>query len=171
MKRIILLLILILISLVPGCGIYSLSNFIIPDDAEFLALVIELDTPEKIANYMLENFTYEAHKIYAPDPYILWKTKKGDCNDFCAFGMFVANYHDYETYRIEIFFANTIIKHYIAVYNESIWYSITNNQYYNFGFNNFGEIVDYFFSISSKIWTKYIVYDYDMNIVEKGYSN
>jgi len=88
MKKIILL-ILILI-LLTGCGIFNLNGWICPDDGEFLAVIEELDTPQKIGDYMLENFTYEAHNFYAPDPYTLWKTKKGDCNDFSTFGVFIA---------------------------------------------------------------------------------
>ena len=51
MKKIILIIIVLI--LLTGCNeIYNLSNFILPDDAEFLALVEELDTPYKIGQYM-----------------------------------------------------------------------------------------------------------------------
>ena len=168
MRKIILLLIVLIF--LTGCsGIYNLINFVLPDDVEFIACIKELDTPEKISNYILENFTYEVHDFYAPDPYILWKTKKGDCNDMSTFGVFVADYHGYETWQIKIF-DNSLYKHYVAVYDEDIWLSITDNQYYFFGFDNFEEIVNYVCYIRDRKWTKYIVYDYWNNEVEIGYN-
>ncbi|MBA7562090.1 hypothetical protein ES695_02150 [Candidatus Atribacteria bacterium 1244-E10-H5-B2] len=164
MKKLLFLFILLTLSL-SGC-VFNLDNWVTPDDAEFLALIEELDTPEKIGDYMLKNFTYEIHDFYTPDPYTLWKTGKGDCNDFATFGIFIADYHDYETYQIEIF-DNTLFQHYVAVYNENIWYSIADCRYYYFGFDDFREIVDYVCDIRFKTWTKYIVYDYWNDIVEQ----
>lgn len=146
-----------------GCGVT-------PDNGEFIACIKELDTPEKIGNYMLENFTYEIHDFYTLSPYELWKTKKGDCDDFSAFGVFVADYHGYVTYQIKIF-DNTFYSHYVAVYDEDIWYSITDNRYYYFGFNDFREIVDYVCDIRDKVWTRYIVYDYWDDIIEEVYND
>ncbi len=157
-----MVLFLILAIFLSGCGTT-------PDDNdEFIACIMELNTPEKIGSYMLENFTYEIHDFYTLSPYELWKTKKGDCDDFSAFGVFVADYHGYETYQIEIF-DNTFYQHYVAVYVEDIWYSITDNRYYYFGFDTFREIVDYVCEIRDKVWTKYIVYDYWNDIVEEIY--
>lgn len=168
MKKMILL-VLSLIFLT-GCGIFDLNGWVTPDDKDFLACIQELNTPEKIGQYMQDNFIYEIHDFYAPDPYTLWQTKLGDCNDFSAFGIFIADYHDYETYQIEIF-DDTIFQHYVAVYNENIWYSITDCQNYYFGFSTFEEIADYVCDIRLKVWTKYIVYDYWNNIVEEIYNN
>ncbi len=163
-KYFLMALFLISIIFLSGCGTT-------PDDNdEFITCISELHTPEKIGNYMLENFTYEIHDFYPLSPYELWKTKKGDCDDFSAFGVFVADYHGYETYQIEIF-DNTFYHHYIAVYVENIWYSITDNRYYYFGFDTFREIVDYVCDIRDKIWTKYIVYDYWDDIVEEVYND
>jgi len=142
----------------------------LPDNAEFLTLVEELDTPQKIGNYMLENFTYEEHDFYTLEPYELWETKKGDCDDFSAFGVFVADHHGYETYQIKIF-DNSFYSHYVAVYDENIWYSITDNRYYYFGFDNFREIVDYVCDIRLKDWTKYIVSNYWNDIIETNFSD
>lgn len=155
-----------LILTLTGCGVFNLNGWIYPDDGEFLAVVESLYTPEKIGNYMLENFTYEIHDFYAPDPYTLWQIKKGDCNDFATFGAFVADYHNYETYQIEIF-DYTLFKHYVAVYDEDIWYSITDCQNYYFGFDTFRKIVDYVCDIRLKNWRKYIVYDYWNDIIEE----
>ena len=148
-----------------GC-VFELDGWIVPDDAEFLALIQELDDPEKIGAYMLKNFTYEIHDFYTPDPYTLWQIKKGDCNDFSTFGIFIAYYHGYKTYQIKIY-DNTLFQHYVAVYDEYIWYSITDCRDYYFGFDNFREIVDYVCDIRLKTWTKYIVYDYWNDIVEQ----
>ena len=172
MKRVILLFVLTLIFLTVGCGIYNLHNFLIPNDDEFLKDLEKLDTPQKIGDYMLRNFTYKAHKIYAPDPYILWKIKEGDCNDFSTFGIFVANYHGYKTWQIKIFYRGSIYKHWIAVYLEDN-YSTTIVRYYYSDFDTFKKIVEKNNKIVlyNKNWSKYIVYDYDMNIVERGYNN
>ena len=162
MKRIILLIIALVI--LTGCGVT-------PDNGEFIACIAELDTPEKIGDYMLENFTYKIHDFYTLTPYELWNTKKGDCDDFSAFGVFVADYHGYITYQIKIF-DNTLFKHYVAVYDEDIWYSITDCQNYYFGFDDFREIVDYVcYELRDREWTKYIVYDYWDDEVGTGYNN
>lgn len=161
MKKIILIsMILIFLT---GCGV-------MPDNDEFIACISKLHTPQDIGNYMLENFTYKIHDFYTLSPYELWETKEGDCDDFSAFGVFVADSHGYETWQIQIF-DNSFYSHLVAVYNEDIWYSITDGRYYHFGFDDFREIVDYVCGIRNKVWTKYIVYDYWNNKVETGYNN
>jgi len=169
MKKIILSFILISIFLINGCGLYNLSNFILPDDSEFLYLIEELDTPEKIGNYMAENFIYEFHDLYALDPYELYKLGKGDCNEFAIFGTFIANYHGYTTYQLGIFYKD--LKHRIAIYEEDNHYSITDNQYYYTDFGTFRDIVEFDNALRDNYnWTKYIIYDYDMNIIETIYN-
>ena len=166
MKKIILsILILILLT---GCGLYNLDNFVLPDDSEFLALIEKLNTPQKIGSYMEENFTYEFHDAYALNPYELYKLGKGDCNEFVDFGAFIANYHGYITYQLGIFYKD--FKHRIAIYKEEN-YSITNNQHYSFGYNTFLEIVETDSISRNKIWKKYIIYDYWNDIVEEVYNN
>ena len=172
MKKVILVISIFLILLLTGCGIFDLDGWVWPDDPEFMAVVEELDTPEKIGNYMLENFTCEVHDLWALDPYELWKIKKGDCNDFSTFGVFIADYHGYETWQIRIYYDNTIFKHSIAVYDEDIWYGITDNRNYFFGFDSFREIVDWDSDNFTFLdWRKYIVYDYWDDIVETEYNN
>ncbi len=163
MKKLILLFIILTLSL-SGCGIFDLDDWVVPDDAEFLVLVQELDTPRKISDYMIDNFTYEFHDTYALNPYELYKLGRGDCNEFVTFGTFIAHYHGYITYELGIFYKN--FKHRIAVYDKSN-YSITNNQYYYSGFNTFKEIVEFDSNLRNKVWSKYIVYDYWNNIVEQ----
>lgn len=168
MKKVILSIIILIF--LTGCGLYNLNNFIMPNDMEFLTLVEELDSPEKIGNYMENNFIYEFHDLYALDPYTLWRVKKGDCNEFVTFGTFIANYHGYTTYQLGIFYKK--LKHRIAIYEENDYYSITDNQYYYPGFNTFEEIVEFDNILKNNYnWTKYVVYDYWNNIVEQGHNN
>ena len=170
MKKLLIIFILLTLSL-SSCGLYNLNFFTLPDDAEFIALVQELDTPLKICQYMKDNFTYELHLLYTPNPYILWQTKKGDCNDFATFGVFIADYHGYETYQIKIYWQDIKIKHRLAIYKENK-YSFSDNWLYFLPiYNNFLEIVKYDSFLQDKIWSKYIVYDYDMNIIEIIYNN
>lgn len=156
--------------MIVGCARFIPGDYVVPDDGGFITIIASLYNPEEISQYMLANFTYEAHDFIVQTPYELYISKKGDCDDFSAFGVFIANYHDYETWQIEIF-DNTFYQHYVAVYNENVWLSITDNQYYYFGFSGFEEAVDYVCYIRNKIWTKYIVYDYWNNIIETGYNN
>jgi hypothetical protein len=162
-KRVIILLLLTI--LLSGCGFYNLSNFILPDDLEFIKVVEELDTPQRICNYMKDNFIYELHSLYAPDPYTLWKNKKGDCNDFSTFGVFIANYHNYEVYQIKICFNNYALYHEIAVYIENGKYNYSSNQTYrSIQANSFQEVMEDYDNWDYRYEVKnYKVYDYDMN--------
>jgi len=181
MKKIFLIISILSILFLTGCGIFNLNGWIWPeDDLEFMAMIEELNTPQKISDYMKENFIYEAHALWTPSPYTLWKTKKGDCNDMSSYGSFIANWHDYETYQIQIFYKGTLLRHYIAVYVEDSGLSFTDNQYYNlylpdaYRFNTFKEIVEYdgtLRTIGWPIWTKYIVYYYDGHIKEVEYND
>jgi len=165
MKKIILLLIALI--LLSGCGIYNLNGFILPDDIEFLAVVESLNTPYKISEYMIENFTYEFHPS-AISPYVLWQTEKGDCNDFATFATFIANWHEIETYQMEIKLKNSLYTHWLAVYVEGD-YSFTDNQFYFYGYKTFREIVEK--SCNDNIcreWVSYKVFDYEMKVKERG---
>ena len=136
MKTLVLILLLIALT---GCGI--LNGFVMPDDPEFLAVVESLDTPAKICEYMKENFEYEYHML-GTDPYTLWKTRKGDCSDLAKFAGFIANYHGYETYKINIYFKNALVGHALAVYKENGKYTYSSNKnYHPIGVDTFKEIV------------------------------
>jgi len=170
MKKIILCLLMICLLTGCGSGLYNLNNFVLPDDIEFLIVIEEIYTPEKIGNYMLENFTYEAHNFTAQSPYELFLSKKGDCDEFAKFGVFIADYHGYETYQIGLTFKTTSMTHWIGIYVEDKL-SFTNNRMYYYGFDTFREIVEFGTSQTGHEWTKYTIYDYDMNIVETVYNN
>jgi len=171
MKKVILSLIVgFTLIFLSGCGIFNLNGWILPDDGEFLACIEKLDTPQKIGNYMLENFTYKVHDFTAQSPYELFLSKKGDCDEFAKFGVFIADYHGYETFIIHIF-DNSLYSHMVAVYNEDIWYSFTNSRYYRCGFDDFREIVEYVYHITDRNWRKYKVYNYWNDVIEIGYNN
>jgi len=164
MKKLIILLIISLLFL-SGCGIYNLNGFIMPDDLEFLAVVESLDTPEKISKYMKENFTYESHSFYI-DPYTLWKIKKGDCNDFSTFATYIAHYHGYETWEIRIIYEKT--SHRLGVYKEGNYLTFTSNQYYYTNYyNNFLNIVNSYCLSHNKVWKSYEVYKYNVEMIKE----
>jgi len=166
-----------LISILAGCGAFNLSNWVCPDDLEFITTIEELDTPQKISDYMIDNFTHERHGLWTPSPYTLWKTGKGDCNDFATFGVFVAHWHGYETYTIKLIYIGMFWEHWLGVYLEDDGFSYTDNKSYRiydylndiYGFNSFKEVVD-FACIHHPEWKlkEYIVYDYENRIVERG---
>jgi len=143
-----------------GCGwLFGLKNWTVPGVLEFAELAESLNTPQKISAYMCQNFTYEEHKELV-SPYTLWKTKKGDCNDFATFGMFMAHYNGIKAYIIIIAYGKGY-EHALAAYVEIEGMSFTDNTAYcnnwDSYFNSFKEIVDW----SSDKWTKYKVYDWD----------
>ena len=118
---------------------------------------------------MKENFTYEYHAFYAPDPYTLWKLKEGDCNDFACFATFIANYHGYETYQIDIFFKNMSIRHYLGVFVENGRYTYSDNRVYKPIFvDTFGEVVSHYFETTEYELQRYKVYDYENDLVEES---
>jgi len=142
---------------------YNLSNFILPNDPEFLDLIEELNTPEKTCQYMEDNFEYENNSI-ALTPYQLFLIEKGNCDDFKNWATFFPNYHGYETYQILIKFPSEEY-HMIGVFKEGNYYNISENTLYIECFcENFKEIMN--FNLYHG-WISYIVYDYNMNTIEQ----
>jgi len=167
MKKVIILIIILMF--LTGCGyggLFNLNNFILPNDIEFLKLIKELDTPEKICQYMLDNFESEEHSYITLTPYQLYLNKKGDCDDCSNFGIYIAHYHRYETYQFLMLFSGNIW-HSIAVYKEGNCYTFSDNQIYSGGcYLSFDDILQIYNG-----WIKYKIYDYEMNIVETEYNN
>lgn len=177
MKRGILIVSILSIIFLIGCGSFNLDGWIWPDDDEFIVCIEGLNTPRKISIYMLKNFTYEVHTISSPSPYILWKTGIGDCSDMATFGIFASNWHGGETYYIIIFYINDPVKHMIAVYVEDEGLSFSDNQTHSFYlketyFDTFREIVEFDCEYyPDKKLKSYIVYDYWDDVVEEVYKN
>lgn len=172
MKKILIILFFILLPLfLSGCGIYNLNFFVLPDDVEFLTLIDTLNTPEKICQYMLDNFTYEAHHYHAPNPYTIWSTSKVDCNDFVTFAQFIANYHGYKTYHliVTVAYDGKVIDHSLGVYSENGKYNYSNGAYYCLlNALGFSDIVNHNFRPPCVSEVKsYEVYDYNNNLIEK----
>lgn len=173
MKKALLIISILSIIFLTGCGVFSLNGWIWPDDLEFIALIEELDTPRKISCYMIDNFTYVEHDAWTPNPYTLWKTKEGDCNDFATFGIFMAHENDYETYYIIISYNNTSTEHMIAVYIEDEGLSFSDNKINScflskHYFDSFKEIVYYDWRYHlANVFSGYVVYDYWDNVIEE----
>jgi hypothetical protein len=123
---------------------------------------------------MKDNFTHKANPYTTKTPYEVYLTKTGDCNDFATFGLFIANYHEITTYNIIISYENTSVKHSIAIYDEGNTYSFSDNMYFYEGFSDFKEIVISdsitIKQINGYIWSSYIVYDYNMNLISSGFN-
>lgn len=166
----ILILIFILNIFLSGCSVFNLSDFVLPDDVKFISCIEKLNTPKKICSYMKENFTYKPHPFHTLTPYALWKLCEGDCDDCSTFAIFVANYHNYQTYQIQIFFKGTFIVHVLAVYSENCGYTYSNiKAYCPICASNFNDIVSDFFKFPIEYELNYYkVYDYNMNLIEQN---
>lgn len=173
MKKIILSIIILIF--LTGCGFYNLDNFVLPDDEEFLEVINSLDTPRKICEYMEDNFEFRINRPLW-SPYQTWlaniEGKAGDCNDYSTFAIFVAHLHGYEVYQIGIWVKEDLIikGHALGVFVENGKYNYSNKtSYYYIQMNEFRYIVMDWYYRTRKNWISYTVYDYNMNIVEKGY--
>ena len=133
---------------------------------EWETLQNELDTPLKIATWMKENITYEAHIYIELTPYQLFNTLKGDCSDMANFGEYIAEINGYTTYHIIIRYSDTFMKHMLTVYDEGL-YSFTTNYDYHYGYNSFLDVVLADDHSNKYNWEAYKVYD-DEGIIERG---
>jgi len=168
MKIILLILVLVLLS---GCGIYNLSNFIIPEDNEFLVVIEGLNTPQKICDYMKDNFEYELTWT-AYSPYQMWllNTKAGDCNDYATFAIFVAHYHGYEVYLIKVYadFEGypSWVNHVLGIFVEEGKFTYSNVMHYNpIYVDTFKEIVNHYINEKDIKLHGFTVYDYNNNLI------
>ena len=165
MKKLIIILIIALFT--SGCGMCNLDNFITPDDTEFLALVEELYYPEKITEYMRDNFEFEAHYFKTLSPYELYIYKKGDCNDSSNFVAFILNYHKYEVYQVYICFKGTFLSHVITVIKDEGKYNYSSSfDYFNVQVKTIKECVEDYIDYYSMNLKSFTIYDYNMNIIE-----
>jgi len=159
MKKIIgLILIMLMLS---GCNVvYNYDNFVMPDDTEFMEVVKELNTPEKICRYMEDNFTPLEINPVCYNPYEMFCYKTGDCSDYADFSAFVANYHGYKIYQVHIFFEDCA--HLITVlkidgkYNYIDWWN-----YFEVGTEKIDDVLNNWYGVKS-----YRVLDCNGNIIE-----
>ncbi|GAI73221.1 unnamed protein product [marine sediment metagenome] len=129
----------------------------------------ELDTPEKICSYMKEHFNYKENLFYNHNPYELWLTQEGDCNDLCTFAIFVADYHNYETHQIHISFKEIAIKHVLGVYTEDKGYTYSDNEdYCPLCASSFNDIISHYFIDHELELKSYEILDYKNNLIEEG---
>jgi len=104
----------------------------------------------------------------------LFEAKAGNCDDFSSFVMFILIFHGYdEVYQILMEFPPLDIDwfpryHMIAVFKEGGYLNFSDNTRYIQGFcKDFKEIMN--FSLYHG-WISYVVYDANMDIIEKGNS-
>ena len=86
---------------------------------DFNETVHQLDTPEKLVNYMKKYFKYVYHEgciAYSPEEF--FRIRKGDCKDFAVFSSYVLKLHGYDTKMIAFKFRKdgTVDGHVITVY-------------------------------------------------------
>jgi len=180
MKKALLIIFILSIIFLTGCQVFNLDGWLWPDDdLEFTELIDRLDTPEKICNYMANNFEWN-FSIHTYNPYQMYLANlegwndTGDCDDFAAFATWVAHEHGYEVYRIMVLCKYTgyyglplILPHVMGIFVEDDLYTYSNNQYYCPLFaDSFQEIIDDFESRYYPI-ISYKVYDYWDNPVPK----
>jgi len=153
-----------------GCGtpdLYNLSNFLLPEDIAFIKVVEELKSARQICQYIYDNFIYKTHLFYGLSPYELYLIEEGDCNDFSTFVVFILTFHRKTAYQIRIFLKGFSATHYIAVFYKGDKLEFTDNwSYFEIAADNFEEIVEYACLMGEWEWTKYVVYDHNMEIVE-----
>ena len=176
-KIIVALTIFLLFATTISCSpVYNLNNFVLPDDVKFLAVVESLNTPEKICKYMDDNFDWEFYAL-SYSPYQMWlvnsyqkkiSSKKGDCNDYSCFAVFVAHYHGYETYQIFVSYYDEKYAHILGVFVEGSYTYSSNWYYFPIKVNSFKEIVEHHCFVTDRKLKFYRVYDYEMNFIQEG---
>ncbi|MBA7580991.1 hypothetical protein ES708_22890 [subsurface metagenome] len=171
----------LLISLLTGCldGLYVFPNDSIISgsgmyeyDEQFVNVIEQLDTPQKICDYMYDNFTYKIC-LGTSTPYEFYLDGLGDCSEYTNFAAVIAHYHGYEVYQLHIaypFIAFTTLSHVMPVYKIGNSYVYSDISFYiNKFFPNFRELVVSEAIRQSKTWVDYIVYSWDRaEIIEEG---
>ena len=181
MKKLILIVSLIVCLIVcAGCKIFDLDDWVAPDDTIFMQLVSEQDTPKKICEYM-ETFEWNI-SLHTYSPYEMYLANledwndTGDCDDFAAYGMYVANIHGYPTYRITMWAKFTgfyglplVLPHVMTVYIEDNKYTYSSNHlYFPIYADTFKEIIDDYeaWDYNMREIISWKVYDYNNNLMK-----
>jgi len=142
---------------ISGVGLYQ-------DDSEFVNLVYQLDSPEKICQYMENNINYKA--LSGPhSPYQTYLSKEGDCGDYAVFASAIANFHGYECFYIIMNWTCGAC-HAITVYNMGGYYTYSSNYlYFDQYFNSIEECVNHcastYIGYIEGTLSSYEVFDWD----------
>lgn len=151
---------------------YDLNDFVIPDDAEFMAAVESTTTPKEIVEFMNDNFEWVFASWWCYNPYQMWwaNTKAGDCNDMSNYAVWVADYHGYETYQIHVHYEGKFISHFLGVFVEDgVMNYSSNTRYHKLQTLSFEAIAKHNCIVFGEKLRKYRVYDFNMNIIKEYY--
>jgi len=146
--------------------IYNLALFDVPGDVNFINLIVNLDTPEKICQYMADNFIYEPHLEFSYSPYETYIIKRADCNDYVTFAIFIAELHGYKIYQLWLIMDKEIYGnmngHMIGIYLKDGIYTFSDCEYYfGLGWQSIKDILRYVAD-----WTDYRILDYENKVVD-----
>ena len=138
---------------ISGMGLYQ-------EDSVFVNLVYQLDNPQKICQYMEENFNYELQKG-AYSPYQTYLSKEGDCAAHAIFANRIAHFHDYESNYVSIKLTNGYT-HAIVIYDMGNHYTYSSNHlYFSQSFNSIEACVNHCISDFGYILSSYDLYEWD----------
>jgi len=138
---------------ISGMGLYQ-------EDPEFVNLVYQLDSPEKICQYMEKYISYKI-LIGPHSPYQTYLSKEGDCGDYAAFANGIAHFHGYESYHVVIKWTNGIA-HAIVVYDMGDHYTYSDPYlYFSQSFNGIEACVNHCSSSFGYILSDYMVLDWN----------
>jgi hypothetical protein len=136
-----------------GMGLYQ-------GDSEFVSLLYQLDSPQKICQYMEKYFSYKL--LNGPhSPYQTYLSKEGDCCDHAIFANCLAHFHGYESNIVNIAWTNGH-SHSIVVYDMGNHYTYSSVYlYFSQSFNSIEACVNHCTSRFGYILSDYEVFDWD----------
>lgn len=145
MRKVIILIVLSII--LAGC------NPVMSDDIEFMKVVESLDTPEKIGQYMENNFEPKYNPTTDYSPYEMYLYQHGDCADYSYFSSFVSNYHGYKTYLVYMLLdmGEEKANHLITVIKINNKYAFFDLSHYECGYKSIADIMNNFSYISYEV--------------------
>ena len=139
---------------ISGVGLYQ-------EDPAFVNLVYQLDSPQKICQYMEKYFNWK-HLDGPHSPYQTYLNKEGDCADHAVFANCIAHFHGYESNHVVIYWTNDHC-HSIVVYDMGDYYTYSSVYlYFRQSFNSIEACVNHCTSTYvGYILSEYEVYDWD----------
>jgi len=135
---------------ISGVGLYQ-------EDPEFVNLVYQLDSPQKICQYIEKNADYKI--LYGPhSPYQSYLSKEGDCGDAAVFTNCIAHFHGYESNYVYIEWTNGNA-HAIVVYDMGDYYTYSSVYlYFSQSFNSIEACVSH----CTSTYVGYILSEYEV---------